>query len=216
MESKEIRLINLRKLLKEAKTAAWLAKTAHTSPAYISQILSNKSKGNIGDKLARKLERATGKPKGWLDSLHDENLIGKSFSQFIPLFESKEIFEWFTTREWPPIKMIRVLDHIPSRSDNVFSIEVRDDDMVSTTRVASSICPGDIAIIDQDLEPDLGNIVVINTPHAIKLRELSLDGDEQVLKALNPHYPILPFSKDLQILGVVFEVRRIFKANNDI
>ncbi len=211
MESKEIRLINLRKLLKEAKTAAWLAKTAKTSPAYISQILSPRSKGNIGDKLARKLEKATGKPKGWLDSLHDERSPRTSFTQFVPLLEAKQIFEWFAGKGWPPIKMIRVIDPISSQGDNVFSIEVSGDDMVSHTSVASSICPGDIAIIDQDLEPDLGNIVVVNTSCSIKLRQLSLDGDEQVLKALNPQYPILPFSKDFQILGVVFEVRRIFK-----
>lgn len=211
MESKEIRLINLRKLLKEAKTAAWLAKTANTSPAYISQILSHKSKGNIGDKLARKLERATGKPKGWLDSLHDEHSARSSLTQFVPLLESQQIFKWFTGKEWPSIKMIRVIDHISSQGDNVFSIEVSGDDMVSSTSVAASICPGDIAIIDQDLQPDHGNIVVVNTSCSIKLRQLSLDGDEQVLKALNPQYPSLPFSKDSQILGVVFEIRRILK-----
>lgn len=72
LDSKEIRRRNLRLLIAEQGTAAALAEKAQTSAAYISQILSPKTKAFVGDALARKLESATKKPHGWMDSLHYE------------------------------------------------------------------------------------------------------------------------------------------------
>lgn len=72
LDSKEIRRQNLRALIAEQGTAASLAEKAQTSAAYISQILSQKTKAFVGDALARKLESATKKPRGWMDTLHYE------------------------------------------------------------------------------------------------------------------------------------------------
>lgn len=72
LDSKEIRRLNLRLLIAEQGTAAALADKAQTSAAYISQILSPKTKAFVGDALARKLESATKKQHGWMDTLHYE------------------------------------------------------------------------------------------------------------------------------------------------
>lgn len=79
LDSKEIRRRNLRQLIAEQGTATSLADKAQTSAAYISQILSPKTKAFVGDALARKLEAATKKPHGWMDTLHYE--IGSAGEQ---------------------------------------------------------------------------------------------------------------------------------------
>lgn len=72
LDSKEIRRRNLLTLISETGTAAALAEAAQTSAAYLSQILSVRTKAHVGDALARKLEAATRKPRGWMDAVHYE------------------------------------------------------------------------------------------------------------------------------------------------
>lgn len=72
LDSKQIRRRNLLLLIAEARTAAALAEAAQTSAAYLSQILSAKTKAHVGDALARKLEAAARKPRGWMDVVHYE------------------------------------------------------------------------------------------------------------------------------------------------
>lgn len=74
---KEIRLNNLRKLIGEAKSAAELARKVGTDPAYLSQLVNRvpTPKGTIrgvGDVLVDRLEKAMGKPTGWMDQDHSK------------------------------------------------------------------------------------------------------------------------------------------------
>lgn len=214
MENKQIRLINLRMLLKEAKSAASLAVAANTSPAYLSQILSNKAKGRIGDKLARKLEEALGKPRGWLDVLH-ETAIHASAVKFIPLLEINAAMRWYGDDKGTSEKAMN-LTNDNTETKQIFCIEMQGDSMVSALNIASSICPGDRVIIDTTLEPSLGDIVLVKINNSIKIRQLAEDGNERILQSFNPQYPIVPFSDELQILGVVSEIRRVMRKNQKI
>lgn len=75
MLNEEIRLNNLKLLIKEAGTIVSLADKCDTSPAYISQIINNvasstgKPRG-VGNNLAKKLEDGTNKKRGWIDVDH--------------------------------------------------------------------------------------------------------------------------------------------------
>lgn len=69
MDIHEIRREHLRELTRERGSKAQLAKLSETSPAYISQVLSETTKANVGDDLARRIERAYGKPRGWMDQI---------------------------------------------------------------------------------------------------------------------------------------------------
>ena len=69
MDIHEIRRAHLRELTKERGAKAKLAKLSESSPAYISQVLSETTKANVGDDLARRIERAYGKPRGWMDQI---------------------------------------------------------------------------------------------------------------------------------------------------
>lgn len=47
-----------------------------TSPSALSQIASPNGKRNLGDELARKIERAEGLPEGWFDHVHEPGSDG--------------------------------------------------------------------------------------------------------------------------------------------
>lgn len=84
----EIRLANLRLLVEQcpeyrkgkrvvqAGTRAALACYCKTSASYLNQILirfkHNGKIRHVGTDLARKLEKGTGKPEGWMDTPHEE------------------------------------------------------------------------------------------------------------------------------------------------
>ncbi|MFT0532241.1 helix-turn-helix transcriptional regulator [Castellaniella hirudinis] len=75
----EIRLDNLEALIQEAGTATALAQMCGLSHIYLSQVRRRTADAktgnprNIGEKMARALESGTGKPKGWMDTPHDES-----------------------------------------------------------------------------------------------------------------------------------------------
>lgn len=48
----------------------------NTSPSALSQIASPNGKRNLGDELARKIERAEGLPEGWFDHVHEPGSDG--------------------------------------------------------------------------------------------------------------------------------------------
>jgi DNA transposition AAA+ family ATPase len=70
---REIRLRNLLKLIEKSQLSQTaFACKVETSPAYLSQIISIKTKRNMGDMVARKIELSLKMPKGWMDSLHGD------------------------------------------------------------------------------------------------------------------------------------------------
>lgn len=66
-----IRLHNLRALIGQ-RSIADFAQFVGTNAAYVSQIFSDRTKANVGSKLARQIEAAHQLPKGWMDERHDE------------------------------------------------------------------------------------------------------------------------------------------------
>lgn len=69
MDINEIRRANLRLLLARYPTIRAFAEAADTDPAYVSQILSDKTKRSLGNELARKIENNLGLNHGWMDSI---------------------------------------------------------------------------------------------------------------------------------------------------
>lgn len=81
MDVKQTRIANLKKLVeREGNNAAAVARKAGTSPTYLNQILNPKLRGQVGDRLARKLEAAYRKPRGWMDVPH-----GRTAEVAVPL-----------------------------------------------------------------------------------------------------------------------------------
>nr|WP_259372001.1 hypothetical protein [Caldimonas mangrovi] len=66
------------------------ARKLQMSPSMWSQIKSNRP---IGDKLARQIEAACGKPNGWLDEEHEPQGLNAAEQQFL----SMALKAWRTT-----------------------------------------------------------------------------------------------------------------------
>lgn len=72
VDIKQIRRSNMLTLIKREKTKAAFARKVGTDPAYISQILSVKTKAEVGSDLARGIEAAYKLPHGWMDREHGQ------------------------------------------------------------------------------------------------------------------------------------------------
>lgn len=70
MENKRIRRINVILLVRQMGNLSAFAAKVGSSSSYIVQCIGLKPRREIGEELARRIEDAYGKPKGWLDSLH--------------------------------------------------------------------------------------------------------------------------------------------------
>ncbi|WP_145929202.1 hypothetical protein [Chromobacterium vaccinii] len=69
MESKEFRRANLLALIEQYGTIRHLAEKVDVAPNHLSLVKNHVR--NMGDKLARRIEEAVGKPVGWMDLPHD-------------------------------------------------------------------------------------------------------------------------------------------------
>ena len=73
VEVKQIRLLNMNYLIETVKSVDEFALLVDSPASYISQIRSDKTDKQVGDKLARKIETAFNKPLGWMDKLQFED-----------------------------------------------------------------------------------------------------------------------------------------------
>lgn len=75
MQNREIRLANLRHLIKREGAVSQLALRLQISPIYIYRVLDGKF--NIGDSMARKIEDSYGYNSSWMDADHghDEDFL---------------------------------------------------------------------------------------------------------------------------------------------
>ncbi|MGU9749278.1 S24 family peptidase, partial [Pseudomonas aeruginosa] len=71
MDIYEIRKQNLIRLIGSQRKSA-CAERWEMSPAHLSQILSDKTKKNLGDDVARRIEALQGLARGWMDLPHEK------------------------------------------------------------------------------------------------------------------------------------------------
>jgi hypothetical protein len=84
----DIRKYNLELLINESGLRKGkFADKIDTAPAYISQILSTKTKRDMGNELARKIELIVNKPYGWMDETHYEDLEQKTADPLVEAIE---------------------------------------------------------------------------------------------------------------------------------
>lgn len=75
MDIRHIRRANMLTLIKREPSKAAFARKVETDPAYVSQILSTKTKAEIGNTLARAIEQAYKLPNGWMDREHEQQEV---------------------------------------------------------------------------------------------------------------------------------------------
>jgi SOS-response transcriptional repressor LexA len=93
-------------------------------------------------------------------------------------------------------------------SRKAFFVEIHGDSMYSAYNLSDSYVDGDLALVEPDLTPKNGDAVLISDNDSVKIRQLVKDGTENVLKALNPQYPVIKLTPEIKMLGVILITQR--------
>ena len=211
-----IRLQNLESLIKEAGSAAGLARAANTNSSYLSQVRNrfpapNGNPRGIGNELADKLEKAMGKPSGWMDLQHEKaTSIDGIISAHAP-FERKllPLISWVQAGNWQEISEGLVSEWNPDLL--ACPIRCSPDSFVLQVRGASMeprFNEGDLIYVDPNMSPDHGRYVVVRLTDSNEatFKQLVIEGGKQYLKAINPDWPqrIIEVHEEAVICGVIF------------
>lgn len=91
-----------------------------------------------------------------------------------------------------------------------FALRVIGDSM--TAPYGRSIPDGSIVIVDPDVAPSHGSVVVarLDDSHEATMKQLAIDGGIKYLKPLNPTYPTMQINGNCTIIGVVKQVIQDF------
>lgn len=190
---KEIRRKNLALLIEREGGPSELAKKVGCSPSYISQIMSTVSRGDVGDRFARKIEEKLGLELNWMDADQDDET-----STGVPLAEDADVRALAAGGKFVPAKgRLRVVTD-RGMSMRGFAYEYLDDDMQPRIPAGSRL------IVEPEVEPRSGHICVIAGKNGVFVREIKRNPDGTLLlKPANAQYPAMIGSDDMQVVGVV-------------
>lgn len=92
-------------------------------------------------------------------------------------------------------------------SDDSFWLDVKGDSM--TSPVGLSIPEGMVILVDPDVEPINGKLVVakLEGDNEATFKKLVIDAGHRFLKPLNPQYPMIPINGNCRIIGVVVDAK---------
>ena len=198
-----VRLDNLRRLIAEAGSAAALARRAGVSGPYLSAVRAGTPYPSgrarrMGDRLAAKLERAMGRPLGWMDEpqgLGDPLPAGGGF----PVISAVQAGTWTEARELPS-DAERLHCPLPCGPDT-FVLRV------SGASMAPRFPDGEYIFVDPDVAAANGSFVVVRRAPggAATFKQLVEEDGRRYLRALNPDWPepIVEAGADAAVCGVV-------------
>ncbi len=101
--------------------------------------------------------------------------------------------------------------HTANVGPRAFALRVIGDSMTSTTG-GKSIPDGSVVIVDPDITPEHGKVVVarLDDSYEATLKQLVIDGGQKYLKPFNNAYPMMPINGNCTIIGVVKQVVQDF------
>lgn len=124
------------------------------------------------------------------------------------------VISWVSAGEWMEAvepyhrKAIdRWFETTVSCSDDSFWLDVKGDSM--TSPVGLSIPEGMVILVDPDVEPINGKLVVakLEGDNEATFKKLVVDAGKRFLKPLNPQYPMIPINGNCRIIGVVVDAK---------
>lgn len=216
MNIKLTRRENLRILAKSVGGITRLADRLNKTQSQISHLIGNKPIKNIGDKIATQVEEAFNKPSGWLDRQHqsiEKKLPAYSIPQNgqtgilcrqIPLISWEDVTQWNQfAYSYKPKNGEYMVPTTANVGPLAFALRVYGDSMESSTGM--SFPENSIIITDPDAVPTFGSFIVvrISKDRGATLKQLIIQGHKRYLKPLNRRYPILEFTSNTIVLGVV-------------
>ena len=109
---------------------------------------------------------------------------------------------------YEPGTVFEVSDHYAKGA--AFWLQVTGDAM--TAPVGVSVPQGMMILVDPDIEPEPGKMVIARTPESVEatFRQLNEESGQLYLKPLNPTYPKILFDERCSIIGVVVQATTKF------
>ncbi|HIJ83940.1 MAG: Prophage MuSo1, transcriptional regulator, Cro/CI family [Magnetococcales bacterium] len=203
------------RLVREVGHAATVARRAQTSRSYLSQIMGSRGRRNIGDLLARRLEDAFNKPRGWMDTPDTDEENCESFPDFgseFSMIPRLEVLASLGTGTAAPeednIKGYLAFKNVwlQKRRLNPRFLTVIDaigDSMVPT------INDGDVLLVDlRQKEPQDNRIFVLRLDNQLYAKRLHTRPNQEIeVQSDNPQTPPFPValgrSQGVDIIGRV-------------
>lgn len=124
----------------------------------------------------------------------------------IPIIKLDEVEDWIQGRIINQNKIGNFMQN--SSVEGHFCLEIKGDAMVSSVNNLDSFLEGDIAVFNADLIPKEGDVVVFLHRNSVKIRQISKDGTETILKPLNTQYPIIVMNDEVRVLGIAISTER--------
>ena len=234
MDVHQTRRANLRWLIENEceGVAANLARTLGIQATQLSRIFSENARHrrNIGARLARAIEQATSKRRGWMDEPH---VAPEAFSpgasktdqrnavvltpfgdRMVPVLDYVRASEWTaSTNPYPITERTEILwTRLPQLSERAFALVVEGESMIG------EFYPGDIVIVDPEVAPRPGDYVVAKmaAEDAVMFRKYRPRGIDKggkpmvELAPLNEDYPaaVIDSKSPGLIIGTMVEHRK--------
>ena len=213
----EVRAENARKLRDSVGGNASFAAQIDREPTQISRVIGVNPTKNIGDNLARHIEKCFALPAGWLDQEHGEKKANppelKSASSELKI-RQVPLLTWVQAGAWTECEEIDMDEEFIKRfpcpipcSERTYALNVVGESMYP------EYTPGDIIFVDPEVPATTGDDVVamlVDTGQTT-FKRLIDDGFSRMLKAVNPNWPnqYVPINGNCNLMGtVVFSGRQ--------
>ena len=126
------------------------------------------------------------------------------------------LISWIQAGNWLEMDISQIehstyYAHTANVGPRAFALRVIGDSMTSTTG-GKSIPDGSVVIVDPDITPVHGKVVVarLDDSNEATLKQLVIDGGQKYLKPFNNAYPMMPINGNCTIIGVVKQVVQEF------
>lgn len=194
MDQKSIRSIrraNMKILVARQPNQSAAAELLETTPPYISVLLNGR--GPIGTHFARRVELKFGMPVGWMDVDHS----GPTLTRVMVLDDTDLMLG-----ETGSIERDLSAVTFEEVSSSAFAYSVKGDSM------SGMIFEGDIAIVDPEVRPAGGSIVLVKSGNGVFVRQYitGIVGNP-ILKPANSQFPTSELTTELKVLGVIVEAQ---------
>ncbi|WP_122897799.1 S24 family peptidase [Acinetobacter sp. B51(2017)] len=219
MDSKSIRYKNTRLLVDQVGGVSNFADKIGKGQSQTSQFAGTNPIKGIGNKVAREIEEAFGKPHGWLDTLQqsDQNKVVSNVTAAFPLIgRLVPLISWIQAGKWTAVDSVPYdtecdewLPPNPKCGKNGYGLQVVGESMLPDFR------PGDKIYVNPDFQPNelkTGDLVIVSCESDAEatFKKLILESGHIYLQPLNPNWPeqTIPLIDGCKLVGKVVGLYR--------
>lgn len=145
---------------------------------------------------------------GLIEESNGNSSPGPDIRRRVPLLSSVQAGHWKEMVEGNLDEVTEWIETTAKVSPYAFSLRVTGDSMSSPAGSGISLPDGSLVIVDPDIEPVSGKIVVarLNGSSESTIKKLVIDGPNTYLMPLNPAYRPIPIDNSCEIVGVCVRV----------